>query len=40
MLDDPEAVPERWLGGKDPFEAARGGDMTADPRIRALSGRR
>jgi Fe-S-cluster containining protein len=40
MLDDPDGVPERWLGGKDPFAAARGADMTDDPRSRALSGRR
>jgi len=39
MIDDPQAVPERWLGGKDPFAAARGGDTTDDPRIRELSGR-
>ena len=40
MLDEPAAVPERWLGGKDPFAAARGADTTDDPRIRELSGRR
>jgi hypothetical protein len=39
MFDDPDGVPQRWLGGKDPFAAAHGGDMTGDPRIRALSGR-
>ena len=39
MIDDPEAVPQRWLGGKDPFAAARGGDTTDDPRIKELSGR-
>jgi hypothetical protein len=37
-LDDPEAVPRRWLAGEDPFAAARGGDTTADPRIRELAG--
>jgi hypothetical protein len=40
MLDAPDAAPQQWLGGKDPFAAARGGDVTDDPRIRALSGRR
>ncbi len=40
MLDEPDAVPQRWLGGKDPFAAARGADTTDDPRIRELSGRR
>jgi hypothetical protein len=40
MADDPAGVPAAWLGGKDPFAAARGGDNTADPRIRELSGRR
>lgn len=39
MIDDPDGVPQRWLGGKDPFAAARGGDVTDDPRIRELSGR-
>ena len=29
MIDDPDTVPEQWLGGKDPFAAARGGDDTA-----------
>jgi hypothetical protein len=37
-LDDPEAVSRSWLAGEDPFEAARGGDTTADPRIRELAG--
>jgi hypothetical protein len=39
MVDDPEAVAAQWLGGKDPFAAARGGDNSDDARIRALSGR-
>jgi len=39
MMDDPDGVPQRWLGGKDPFADARGGDMTDDPRIKTLSGR-
>ena len=39
MFDDPDGVPQRWLGGKDPFAAARGGDTTDDPHIRELSGR-
>ena len=39
MFDDPEGVPQRWLGGKDPFATAHGGDMSDDPRIRELSGR-
>jgi hypothetical protein len=39
LADDPEGVAEQWLGGKDPFAAARGGDNTADPRHRQLSGR-
>jgi putative zinc- or iron-chelating protein len=38
MIDDPDTVPEQWLGGKDPFAAARGGDNTHDPRNRKLSG--
>jgi hypothetical protein len=38
LADDPDAVPQQWLGGKDPFAAARGGDNTDDPRIRKLSG--
>jgi hypothetical protein len=40
LVDAPDTTPERWLGGHDPFEAARGGDATHDPRIRDLSGRR
>jgi len=40
MMDDPETVPEKWLAGEDPFEAAKGGDNTHDPRIRELVGRR
>jgi Fe-S-cluster containining protein len=40
MADDPDGVPAAWLGGKDPFAAARGGDNTADPRIGELTGRR
>jgi hypothetical protein len=40
MMDDPETVPQKWLAGEDPFEAARGGDNTNDPRIRELVGRR
>jgi hypothetical protein len=39
MFEDPDGAPQRWLGGKDPFAAAHGGDMTDDPRIRELSGR-
>jgi len=39
MVDDPEGVAARWLGGKEPFAAARGGDNSDDPRIAALSGR-
>lgn len=38
LLDEPETVTRRWLAGEDPFEAARGGDGTDDPRLRALSG--
>jgi hypothetical protein len=38
MIDDPDTVPQQWLGGKDPFAAARGGDNMHDPRIRKLSG--
>ena len=26
MIDDPDTVPEQWLGGKDPFAPARGDD--------------
>ena len=40
MVDDPDTVAAQWLGGKDPFAAARGGDNSDDARIRALSGRR
>jgi len=39
LADDPDGVPARWLGGKDPFAAARGGDVTEDPRQQELSGR-
>jgi hypothetical protein len=39
LVDDPEGVPERWLAGEDPFEAARGADGTGDARLTALSGR-
>jgi hypothetical protein len=39
MVDDPDGVAARWLGGKEPFAAARGGDNTDDARIAALSGR-
>jgi hypothetical protein len=39
MADDPEGVPARWLAGEDPFEPARGGDNTDDPRIAAMAGR-
>ena len=34
MTDDPDTVPQQWLGGKDPFAAARSGDDTRDPRAR------
>ena len=37
-LDDPDAVARAWLAGEDPFTPARGGDNTADPRLRALAG--
>ena len=40
MVDDPDTTPQRWLGGHDPFQAARGGDATDDPRIRNLSGKK
>jgi len=39
LADDPETVPQRWLAGQDPFQAARGGDNSDNPRIRELSGR-
>jgi len=39
LADDPDAVSAQWLGGKDPFAAARGGDNTHDPRQTQLSGR-
>jgi hypothetical protein len=39
MADDPDGVPARWLAGEDPFEAARGGDNTDDPRVAAMAGR-
>jgi hypothetical protein len=39
-LDDPDAVARAWLAGDDPFAPARGGDNTADPRLRALAGTR
>ena len=39
LADDPEGVPAQWLGGKDPFAAAHGGDNTHDPRHKQLSGR-
>jgi len=40
LVDAPEIVPQRWLAGEDPFEAARGGDNTNDAWIGELSGRR
>jgi len=40
LVDEPETVPQRWLAGEDPFEPARGGDVTNDPRIRQLAGTR
>ena len=40
MLDDPEKVPQKWLAGGDPFEAARGADNTNRPHIDELVGRR
>jgi Fe-S-cluster containining protein len=40
LVDDPETVPEAWLRGENPFEAARGGDATNDPNIGELTGRR
>ena len=38
LLDDPEALPQRWLAGEDAFVEARGGDVTGDANIRALAG--
>jgi hypothetical protein len=38
LLDAPESVPLRWLAGEDPFDAARGGDSTDQPRARELYG--
>ena len=38
LLDDPEALPQRWLAGEDAFAEARGGDVTGDAKIRALAG--
>jgi hypothetical protein len=38
LLDDPDGVPAQWLGGKDPFAGARGGDNSDDPQMRALAG--
>jgi hypothetical protein len=40
LVDDPDAVPREWLAGADPFAAARGGDVTNDPLVRQLAGRR
>jgi hypothetical protein len=40
MLDAPGEVSQQWLGGKDPFAAARGGDNSDDPHLVALSGRK
>jgi hypothetical protein len=39
MVDEPDTVPLQWLAGEDPFEAARGGDTSDNPKIRELSGR-
>ncbi len=39
LVDEPEKVPDAWLRGEDPFEAARGADATRDPGIGELSGR-
>jgi hypothetical protein len=38
LMDDPDGVSARWLGGKDPFAAARGGDNSDDPQMRGLAG--
>jgi hypothetical protein len=38
LLDDPDGVAARWLAGEDPFAAARGADVTRDPRSRQLAG--
>jgi putative zinc- or iron-chelating protein len=40
MVDQPETAPQLWLAGQDPFNAARGGDVTNDPRIGEMAGRR
>lgn len=40
MIDEPEEVPAQWLAGKDPFHAARGGDVTRSPLVDALIGRK
>jgi hypothetical protein len=39
LVDDPDAVSRAWLAGEDPFAAARGADVTDDPRSFELSGR-
>jgi hypothetical protein len=39
VLDDPDGTARAWLAGADPFAAARGGDVSADPRILELAGR-
>jgi hypothetical protein len=40
MVDESETVPQKWLAGEDPFNAARGGDNSNDPLIGELSGRK
>jgi hypothetical protein len=40
MIDEPVEVPAQWLAGKDPFLAARGGDITGNPLVDALIGRK
>lgn len=40
LIDDPEAITEAWLAGKDAFAEAKGADMSQDARILELSGRK
>jgi hypothetical protein len=40
LIDDPGGVSEGWLSGKDTFAEARGANMSADPHIVRLSGKK
>jgi len=39
LLNGPTSIPDDWIGGGTPFEAALGGDATDAPTLRDISGR-